>query len=156
MDLAAIWLSLVTNVFNLQALVMALITIGLITIMTGLHYLLVQRIRWTALIHGIEVFCILLSMLLLRQMYLLLNADIGVGWAYVTAQMTIMLFSLYTFRYWAINILNVLMPFFIYGQNIYLGNGISHLEVFLAMSLVLAGAVLYFSHHQNDIFNSAW
>ena len=61
MDLAAIWLSLVTNVFNLQALVMALITIGLITIMTGLHYLPVQRIRWTALIHGIEVFCILLS-----------------------------------------------------------------------------------------------
>lgn len=114
--------SLGRDLFNIKMLIVILITIGLITLMTILTYLLEQQVHrrqnryWTIGAHGAETLSVLISMILLRQIFITLNSGSIISWTYATVQLTILLFSLNTMRNLAVEIINLLMPLFIYGQ----------------------------------------
>ena len=99
-------------------LIVILITIGLITLMTILTYLLEQQVHrrqnryWTIGAHGAEALSVLISMILLRQIFITLNSGSIISWTYATVQLTILLFSLNTMRNLAVEIINLLMPLF--------------------------------------------
>jgi len=110
-------------------LIVILITIGLITLMTLITYTLEQRVRnyqrprFTMLAHLLEAASVLLSMVVLRQIFTVLNSGDVISWAYATAQLTVLLFSLNTMRNLPVEIINILMPIFIYGQALWLAQG---------------------------------
>jgi len=143
-------------------LIVVLITIGFITLMTLLTYTLEQRIRnhqqprFTFLAHALEAASVLISMILLRQIFTVLNSGDVISWAYATAQLTILLFSLNTMRNLAVEVINILMPIFIYGQSIWLGQGPHQLPVFITMTIILGVIVIYIARNYKHIVNSQW
>ena len=96
--------SLGRDLFNIKMLIVVLITIGLITLMTILTYLLEQQVHrrqnryWTIGAHGAEALSVLISMILLRQIFITLNSGSIISLTYATVQLTILLFSLNTMR----------------------------------------------------------
>lgn len=80
--------SLGKDLFNIKMLIVILITIGLITLMTILTYLLEQQVHrrntryWTVLAHGSEALSVLISMILLRQIFITLNSGSVISWTY--------------------------------------------------------------------------
>lgn len=143
-------------------LIVILITIGLITLMTILTYLLEQQVHrrqnryWTIGAHGAEALSVLISMILLRQIFITLNSGSIISWTYATVQLTILLFSLNTMRNLAVEIINLLMPLFIYGQAIWLGHSTQYLPVFLAMAIILISTVVYITHNYQELHATQW
>ncbi|MBU7495068.1 GGDEF domain-containing protein, partial [Lactiplantibacillus pentosus] len=68
--------SLGRDFFNIKMLIIVLITIGLITLMTILTYALEHQVNqhqaptWRYLAHGTEAVSVLVSMILLRQIFI--------------------------------------------------------------------------------------
>ncbi|ARK34898.1 GGDEF domain-containing protein [Lactiplantibacillus plantarum] len=154
--------SLGRDLFNIKMLIVILITIGLITLMTILTYLLEQQVHrrqnryWTIGAHGAEALSVLISMILLRQIFITLNSGSIISWTYATVQLTILLFSLNTMRNLAVEIINLLMPLFIYGQAIWLGHSTQYLPVFLAMAIILISTVVYITHNYQELHATQW
>ena len=154
--------SLGKDFFNIKMLIIVLITIGLITLMTILTYLLEQQVHrrkqryWTYLAHGIEAISVLISMILLRQIFITLNSGSVISWTYATVQLTILLFSLNTMRNLAVEIINLLMPLFIYGQAIWLGHTTQYLPVFMVMTVILIATVIYITHNYQELHTTQW
>lgn len=143
-------------------LIVALITIGLISLMTILTYYLEQQAQrrqrplFTHAVHALEGASVLGSMLLLRTIFTALNSGSTVSWAYATAQLTVLLFSLNTMRNLTVEIINLLMPLFIYGQSLMLGYNAHYASIFILMTLILSSTIIYISHHHGKILSSNW
>ncbi|WEE35141.1 GGDEF domain-containing protein [Lactiplantibacillus paraplantarum] len=154
--------SLGKDLFNIKMLIVILITIGLITLMTILTYLLEQQVHrrksryWTILAHGSEALSVLISMILLRQIFITLNSGSIISWTYATVQLTILLFSLNTMRNLAVEIINLLMPLFIYGQAIWMGHTTQYLPIFVVMTIILIGTVIYITHNYQELHTTQW
>ncbi|AVK63857.1 GGDEF domain-containing protein [Lactobacillus sp. CBA3606] len=152
----------VNDFFNMKTVITILIMTGLITIMTLLTYSLehqalkIRRRRFTFLVHGIEAGSVVLSMVLLRQIFWTVNSGSVVSWAYATAQLTVLLFSLYTMRNLMVEIINILMLIFFYAQGMYMGHGAHFVAVFITMTVLLSGTIIYISHHQTSMMSSQW
>ncbi|BDZ32068.1 GGDEF domain-containing protein [Lactiplantibacillus sp. WILCCON 0030] len=152
-----------TNDFlNINTVIVALITTGLITVMTILTYFLEHRAlrlrqpRVTLVAHGLEAASLVVSMLLLRQIFFTINSGSMLSWSYATAQLTVLLFSLYTMRNLAVEIINILMPILFYGQGMYFGRGAHFVATFITMTVLLSSAIIYFSRHRSSIMGSQW
>ncbi|MFC6200453.1 GGDEF domain-containing protein [Lactiplantibacillus nangangensis] len=148
--------------FNINTVIIALITIGLITLMTILTYFLEQRAlrlrqrRFTILAHGYEAASLVVSMILLRSICVTIDPENMLSWSYATAQLTVLLFGLYTMRNLAVEIINILMPIFFYGQGMYLGKGAHFVATFIIMTVLLSGTIIYFSRHRSSVMGSQW
>lgn len=148
--------------FNINTVIIALITTGLITLMTILTYFLEQRAlrlrqrRFTILAHGYEAASLVVSMILLRSICVTIDPENMLSWSYATAQLTVLLFGLYTMRNLAVEIINILMPIFFYGQGMYLGKGAHFVATFIIMTVLLSGTIIYFSRHRSSVMGSQW
>ncbi|MGA3233517.1 GGDEF domain-containing protein [Lactiplantibacillus pentosus] len=154
--------SLGRDFFNIKMLIIVLITIGLITLMTILTYALEHQVNqhpaptWRYLAHGTEAVSVLVSMILLRQIFITLNSGSVISWTYATVQLTVLLFSLNTMRNLAVEVINILMPLFIYGQAIWLGHTTQYLPVFMVMTVILIGTVIYIAHNYQALIANQW
>lgn len=154
--------SLGRDFFNIKMLIIVLITIGLITLMTILTYALEHQANqhqaptWRYLAHGTEAVSVLVSMILLRQIFITLNSGSVISWTYATVQLTVLLFSLNTMRNLAVEVINILMPLFIYGQAIWLGHTTQYLPVFMVMTVILIGTVIYIAHNYQALIANQW
>lgn len=148
--------------FNIDTVIIALITIGLITLMTILTYFLEQRAlrlrqrRFTILAHTYEAASLVASMILLRSICVTIDPENMLSWSYATAQLTVLLFGLYTMRNLAVEIINILMPIFFYGQGMYFGKGAHFVATFIIMTVLLSGTIIYFSRHRSSVMGSQW
>jgi len=151
-----------TDFINIRAVIIALIMVGLITSMTAMTYILEQRAfklrrpKFTHLIHGIEAASVIVSIILLRQVFWVMNSGDVLSWGYATAQLTVLLFSLYMMQNLAVELVNIVMPIFFYGQGMYMGRGWQYVAVFITMSLLLTGSIIYVSHHQASALDATW
>lgn len=147
--------------FNIKAAIIALITVGLITVMTAMTYYLERRAlkrsrHFGTLVHLLEAVAVVGSVILLRQTFWVLNSGDIVSWGYAIAQLTVLLFSLYLMRNLAVEVVNVIMPIAFYAQGMYMGHGGQYVAVFISMTLLLTGAIIYISRHRTDVMDTEW
>ncbi|MFC6181279.1 hypothetical protein [Lactiplantibacillus daowaiensis] len=146
---------------NVKAAIIALITVGLITVMTAMTYYLERRAlklprHYVALIHAFEAVVVVGSVILLRQTFWVINSGDVLSWGYAIAQMTVLLFSLYMMRNLPVEIVNIGMPIFFYAQGMYMGHGGHYVAVFIGMTVLLTSAIIYIAHNRADVMNTEW
>jgi len=151
---------LLANIFNIKTVIITFMTTGLIALMSVMTYVLehraleVRRRQFTWLVQLIETASVVLSMLIIRSTLSAINGGSVLTWSYAMAQLTILLFALYTMWHPAIGMLNILMPIFIYSQGIYLGYSLRYLPIFIVMVLLLIVGIVYFYGHRTAVMAS--
>ncbi|WP_125568137.1 hypothetical protein [Companilactobacillus insicii] len=108
---------------NINAIIIGLITVGLITILTIMSYSFEDfSRRHKSRIYDIalgltEGAVVVISMILVQHIFKALNAGDSANWFYATTQMTILLYSLYTMQNAVIEIVNIIAPLYIFGHH---------------------------------------
>ncbi|MFD1420075.1 GGDEF domain-containing protein [Lactiplantibacillus songbeiensis] len=149
-------------IFNMKTVIIAFMTTGLIALMSVGTYILehralkIRRRRFTWTVHVVETASVLLSMLIIRSTFYAINDGSVLTWSYATAQLTILLFALYTMWGPAIGMLNIIMPVFIYSQGIYLGSSWRYAPIFAVMVTLLIAGIVYFAWHRTEVMASKW
>lgn len=151
------------NYLNINAAIITLVTIGLITIITIVAYSLERKISKSSsqikrfLAHLVEGLVLGSSMILLEKIFFLLNhGSINNGWLYANAQLTILLYCLYLIRNKITLLINILMPFVYYqAMNIHrLDN--KDLPIFAISYIFLVLILAYIYHETEKLRNSEW
>lgn len=154
---------IMNNYLNINSAIITLVTIGLITIITIVAYSLERRISNSSplyqrlIAHLTEGFVLAISMILLQQIFHILNSgSINNGWLYANAQLTILLYCMYLIRNQITLWINILMPFFYYdSMNIErLGN--KDLPFFIAAYIFLVAIVIFIYLQTEKLQNSEW
>jgi len=151
-----------TDFITIKTVIIVLIMVGLITIMTVMTYLLEQRAhrvhrpRFTQLAHLIEAASVIVSVILLRQIFLVINAGDVRSWSYAMVQLTVLMFSLYTMHNWAVTVVNVITPIFFYSRGLSLGLNGSSMVILMTMIVLLIMAIIYIQRHQTEMFATPW
>ncbi|WP_407910787.1 GGDEF domain-containing protein [Lactiplantibacillus brownii] len=146
----------------MKTLIIAFMTTGLIALMSIMTYVLEHRAlrlrnrHFTLLVHLAETGSVLLSMLIVRSAVYAINSGSVLTWSYATAQLTILLFALYTMWGPTIGMINIIMPIFIYSQGIYLGSSTQYIPIFVIMVALLIVGIIYFSRHRTEVMASKW
>ncbi len=162
MQIESHFIQFLTEIFNMKTLIIAFMTTGLIALMSIMTYVLehhalrVRSRRFTLLVHLAETVSVLLSMLIIRSAFYAINSGSVLTWSYATAQLTILLFALYTMWGPAIGMINIIMPIFIYSQGILLGSSMAYVPIFIVMVALLIVGIIYFSRHRTEVMASKW
>jgi len=140
---------------------MALITVGLITLMMMMTYVLAQRtVRlfrpYTIIVDLLEAVIVVGGVVVLRQTFLVLNGGSVLSWGYAIAQLMVLLFSLYAMQTLAVTLVNLAMPLIFYGASLRLGASPQWWWLFAIMTVILFGVIIYISRHQTLALDSEW
>jgi len=149
------------DIFNIKSVIMALITVGLITLMMIMTYILAQRtIRlsrtYTIIVDLLEAGVVIGGVVVLRQTFLVLNGGSVLSWGYAIAQLMVLLFSLYAMQTLAVTIVNLAMPLVFYAASLRLGASPQRWWLFATMTVILFGVIIYISRHQTLALDSEW
>lgn len=154
---------IINNYLNMNSAIITLITIGLITVITIIAYSLERLISHSSplwkrlLIHLSEGFVLAFSMVLLQQIFRILNhGSINNAWLYANAQLTILLYCMYLIRNRITLLINILMPFVYYSSiNVSRLNN-KDLPYFVVAYLFLVAIVIFIYKQTNNLKNSEW
>lgn len=149
------------DIFNIKSVIMALITVGLITLMMMMTYVLAQRsVRlfrpYTIIVDLLEAVIVVGGVVVLRQTFLVLNGGSVLSWGYAIAQLMVLLFSLYAMQTLAVTLVNLAMPLVFYGASLRLGASPQWWWLFAIMTVILFGVIIYISRHQTLALDSEW
>ncbi|MFC6275143.1 GGDEF domain-containing protein [Levilactobacillus tangyuanensis] len=149
------------DIFNIKSVIMALITVGLITLMMMMTYVLAQRtVRlfrpYTIIVDLLEAVIVVGGVVVLRQTFLVLNGGSVLSWGYAIAQLMVLLFSLYAMQTLAVTLVNLAMPLIFYGASLRLGASPQWWWLFAIMTVILFGVIIYISRHQTLALDSEW
>jgi len=149
------------DIFNIKSVIMALITVGLITLMMIMTYVLAQRtVRlfrpYTIILALLEAVIVGGGVVVLRQTFLVLNGGSVLSWGYAIAQLMVLLFSLYAMQTLAVTLVNLAMPLIFYGASLRLGASPQWWWLFAIMTVILFGVIIYISRHQTLALDSEW
>jgi len=149
------------DIFNIKSVIMALITVGLITLMMIMTYVLAQRtVRlfrpYTIILALLEAVIVVGGVVVLRQTFLVLNGGSVLSWGYAIAQLMVLLFSLYAMQTLAVTLVNLAMPLIFYGASLRLGASPQWWWLFAIMTVILFGVIIYISRHQTLALDSEW
>ena len=149
------------DIFNIKSVIMALITVGLITLMMIMTYILAQRtVRlsrpYTIIVDLLEAGVVVGGVVVLRQTFLVLNGGSVLSWGYAIAQLMVLLFSLYAMQTLAVTLVNLAMPLIFYGASLRLGASPQWWWLFAIMTVILFGVIIYISRHQTLALDSEW
>ena len=113
--------NILNNYININAAIITLVTIGLITIITIIAYSLERKLSNSSplpqkiLVHVTEGVVLTFSMILLQEIFSVINiGSINNGWLYANAQLTIFLYCMYLIRNKITLLINILMLFAYY------------------------------------------
>lgn len=154
---------IINNYLNTNSAIITLVTIGLITVITVIAYSLERKISKSSplyqrlFVHVIEGVILALSMILLQQIFHILNnGSITNGWLYANAQLTILLYCMYLIRNKVTLLINILMPFVYYSaMNIDRLNN-KNLPLFVITYIFLVVIVLYIYRQTEKLQGSEW
>ncbi|WP_125568139.1 GGDEF domain-containing protein [Companilactobacillus insicii] len=146
---------------NINAIIIALITVGLITIITIMNY------SFENILHGshsigyrltfelIEAIVLAIGMVLVQHIFKAINSGDMRSWFYATTQLTLLLYSLYTMHNRIIEIMNIIAPIYIFGYRALTGYN-NYLLLFAISTVMLALTVIYIYRHTDLILSSQW
>ncbi|WP_125587849.1 GGDEF domain-containing protein [Companilactobacillus jidongensis] len=146
---------------NINAIIIGLITVGLITIITIMAYSFENILKtnnntaYRIILELIEGTVLAISMFLLQHIFKALNSGDMRSWFYATAQLTILLYSLYMMKNHVIEIMNIIAPIYIFGYRAITGYN-NYLLLFTLLIILLAVTIVYISRHTDLILNSEW
>jgi len=146
---------------NINAIIIGLITVGLITIITIMAYSFENILRGNnstvkrLIFEIIEGVVLAISMVLVQHIFKALNSGDMSSWFYATTQLTILLYSLYTMQNRIIEVMNIIAPVYIFGYRIVAGYN-NYLLLFSASIVMLALTVIYIYRHTDLILSSQW
>ena len=149
---------------NTISAIITLVTIAPITIITIVAYTLERRISRSspfyqrAFVHLVEGLVLGASMIMLLQIYRILNngASINHAWLYAIAQLTILLYSMYLIRNKVTLLINILMPFMYYTSMNIQRLDSKHLPLFAVSYIFLVCIVIYIYKQTETLQNSEW
>lgn len=146
---------------NINAIIIGLITIGLITILTVVSYSFEDISRkykkwyYDIGLGLIEALVLVLSMVVVQHIFKTINAGSSANWFYATTQMTLLLYSLYTMQNHFIDLINIIAPIYIFGHH--LSNGTTLLNtIFITAFIALSLTVIYISRNKDSLINQEW
>ncbi|WP_125762232.1 GGDEF domain-containing protein [Companilactobacillus hulinensis] len=146
---------------NINAIIIGLITVGIITILTVLSYsfegISRKHKKWYVdMVLGlIEAAALVLSMILVQHIFKAINAGSSTNWFYATTQMTLMLYALYTMQNHFIDAVNIVAPLYVFGHHLAHENT-NYNIFFVAILIVLAITVIYIAFHKNTLQSTEW
>ncbi|WP_025023104.1 GGDEF domain-containing protein [Companilactobacillus nodensis] len=146
---------------NINAIIIGLITIGLVTILTVMSYSFEdisrrKKKRSYDIVLGLtEGAVVVISMILVQHIFKSLNAGSSANWFYATTQMTLLLYSLYTMKNAVIEFVNIIAPLYIFGHHLFEGN-LSFNIIFVLALIAMAITVSYIAHNKNNLLNDEW
>lgn len=155
--------NILNNYININAAIITLVTIGLITIITIIAYSLERKLSNSSplpqkiLVHVTEGVVLTFSMILLQEIFSVINiGSINNGWLYANAQLTILLYCMYLIRNKITLLINILMPFAYYQAiNIQRLND-RCLPVFAIAYFFLVIILIYIYREAEHLRNSKW
>ncbi|WP_334329865.1 GGDEF domain-containing protein [Companilactobacillus sp. HBUAS59699] len=146
---------------NINAIIIGLITVGLITILTIMSYSFEDisrrhKSRLYDVVLGLsEGAVVVISMILVQHIFKALNAGSSANWFYATTQMTILLYSLYTMQNAVIEFVNIIAPLYIFGHHLFEGNT-GYNIIFMGALIAMAITVIYIARNKNNLLNDEW
>ncbi|WP_125591316.1 GGDEF domain-containing protein [Companilactobacillus jidongensis] len=146
---------------NINAIIIGLITVGLVTILTVMSYSFEDisrrhKNRSYDIILGLtEGAVVVISMILVQHIFKALNAGSSTNWFYATTQMTLLLYSLYTMQNTVIEFVNIIAPLYIFGHHLFEGDT-SYNVIFILALIAMAVTVIYIAHNKNNLLNDEW
>lgn len=146
---------------NINAIIIGLITIGLITIITVSAYSfenIINNSKKKSVKIGLQIaegVILAISMILVQHIFKALNSGDTRSWFYATTQLTLLLYSLYTMQNYVIEFMNIAMPIYVFGHHLINGNN-NYLLLFIILTILLALTVSYISRNTDQLLNSEW
>ncbi|MFC6324124.1 GGDEF domain-containing protein [Companilactobacillus baiquanensis] len=146
---------------NINAIIIGLITVGLITIITVSAYSFENIINNTdkksvkIALQITEGVILAVCMILVQHIFKALNSGDTRSWFYATTQLTLLLYSLYTMQNYVIEFMNIAMPIYVFGHHLIHGDN-NYLLLFVILTILLAITVNYISRNTNQLLNSEW
>ncbi|WP_125714711.1 GGDEF domain-containing protein [Companilactobacillus kedongensis] len=146
---------------NINAIIIGLITVGLITIITVSAYSFESIMNNNdsrsvkIALQIAEGVILAISMILVQHIFKALNSGDTRSWFYATTQLTLLLYSLYTMQNYVIEFMNIAMPIYVFGHHLLNGNN-NFLLLFIILTIMLAITVTYISKNTNKLLNSEW
>lgn len=143
---------------NINAIIIGLITVGLVTILTIMSYSFEDISRrhknqtYDVILGLTEGAVVVISMILVQHIFKALNAGSSANWFYATTQMTILLYSLYTMQNVVIEVVNIIAPLYIFGHHLFEGDT-SYNVLFIGALIAMAATVIYIAKNKNNILN---
>ncbi|WP_334329866.1 GGDEF domain-containing protein [Companilactobacillus sp. HBUAS59699] len=146
---------------NINAIIIALITVGLITIITIMAYSFESILRgnnsasYRLLLELVEGVVLVIGMILVQHIFKALNSGDMRSWFYATTQLTLLLYSLYTLQNRVIEVVNIIAPIYVFGQRAITGYS-NYIVLFTVSTVMLALTVIYIYRHTDLILSSQW
>ncbi|WP_125762228.1 hypothetical protein [Companilactobacillus hulinensis] len=144
---------------NINAIIIGLITVGIVTIITLMAYSFENLLQGNSnstyrfFLQLIEGIVLAISMILVQHIFKALNSGDARNWFYATTQLTILLYSLYTMQNRVIEIMNIIAPVYIFGYRAVTGYN-NYLILFSISIILLALIVIYIYHNLEKILSS--
>lgn len=146
---------------NINAIIIGLITVGMITILTFMSYYFEDLSRrhtkksFIMFLGFIEAAALVVGMILVQHIFKAINAGSSTNWFYATTQMTLLLYCLYTMQNHFIDAVNILAPLYIFGH--YLSSGNLGFNIFfVAILIAMAITVIYIAFNKSTIISTEW
>lgn len=146
---------------NINAIIIALITVGLITIITIMAYSFENILHgnnsasYRLILELVEGLVLGVGMILVQHIFKALNSGDMRSWVYATTQLTLLLYSLYMMQNRVIEIMNIIAPIYIFGHRAITGYD-NYLLLFTVSTIMLALTVIYIYRHTDLILSSQW
>lgn len=146
---------------NINAIIIGLITVGLITILTFLSYYFEDLSRkhtktsFIMFLGLVEAIALVVSMILVQHIFKAINSGDSTNWFYATTQMTLLLYCLYTMQNHFIDIVNIIAPLYIFGHHLVDKN--AGYDIFFIITLIaMAITVIYIAFNKKTIKSTEW
>lgn len=146
---------------NINAIIIGLITVGLITILTFMSYYFEDLSRkhtkrsFNIILGIIEAGTLVISMILVQHIFKAINSGSSTNWFYATTQMTLLLYCLYTMQNHFIDGVNIIAPLYIFGHHLS-DESMGYNIFFVAILIAMAITVMYIAFNKNSIRNTEW
>lgn len=151
------------NYLNINAVIITLVTIGLITIITIFAYSFERLINKSSPLykkfftHLLEGLILGGSMIILEKIFFILNqGSINNGWLYANAQLTILLYCMYLIRNKITLLINLLTPLLYYQSMIFKRLASKNLSTFIISYLILCVIIIFIYQKTDQLQKNEW